>query len=38
VTCLLSANAQRFLPTDALADVGEYTSRAMIDALARRLR
>ena len=31
VTCLFSANAQRFLPTDALADVGEYTSRAMID-------
>ncbi len=30
VTCLFSANAQRFLPTDALADVGEYTSRAMI--------
>lgn len=33
-TCLLSANADCFLPTDALADVGEYTSRAMIDALA----
>ncbi|MDJ0720502.1 MAG: DUF3786 domain-containing protein [Desulfobacterales bacterium] len=33
-TCLFSANADRFLPTDALADVGEYTTRAMIDALA----
>ncbi len=33
-TCLFSANADRFLPTDALADVGEYTARAMIDALA----
>ncbi|MGD9252025.1 MAG: DUF3786 domain-containing protein [Desulfobacterales bacterium] len=31
VTCLFSANAQRFLPTDALADVGEYTSRKIID-------
>jgi hypothetical protein len=37
-TCLFSANADRFLPTDALADVGEYTTRAMIDALARGLR
>ena len=34
VTCLFSANAPRFLPTDALADVGEYTARAMIDGLA----
>ncbi len=32
-TCLFSANADRFLPTDALADVGEYASRAMIAAL-----
>ncbi|MBL0712735.1 MAG: DUF3786 domain-containing protein [Desulfosarcina sp.] len=31
--CLFSANAQHFLPTDALADVGEYTSRAMMDML-----
>ena len=30
VTCLFSNNAHRFLPTDALADVGEYMSRAMI--------
>jgi hypothetical protein len=29
-TCLFSNNAHRFLPTDALADVGEYTSRALI--------
>ncbi len=33
VTCLCGANADRFLSTDALADVGEYTSRAIIDAL-----
>ncbi len=32
-TCLFAANADHFLPTDALADVGEYTSRAMIAAL-----
>ncbi len=30
VTCLFSANAQRFLPVDALADVGEYTSRTIL--------
>jgi hypothetical protein len=30
-TCLFGANAHRFLPTDALADVAEYTSRALID-------
>ncbi len=30
-TCLFSANAERFLPTDALADVGEYTSRRLIE-------
>lgn len=30
VTCLYSANADRFLPTDALADVGEYTSKALL--------
>lgn len=33
-TCLFSTNAHRFLPTDALADVGEYTSRALIAAAA----
>ncbi len=30
VTCLYASNAERFLPTDALADVGEYTSKAML--------
>ena len=30
-TCLFSANAHRFLPTDALADVGEYTSKKILD-------
>ena len=33
-TCLLSNNASAFLPLDALADTGEYTSRAIIDFLA----
>ena len=33
VTCLYSRNAHCFLPTDALADVGEYTSRALIGCL-----
>jgi hypothetical protein len=33
-TCLYSNNAHRFLPTDALADVGEYTSRALMAAAA----
>ncbi len=31
VTCLFSANAQQFLPVDALADVGEYTSRTILE-------
>lgn len=31
--CLLSNNADKFLPVDGLADVGEYTSRAMISLL-----
>lgn len=30
VTCLFSANAQRFLPVDGLADLGEYTSRTIL--------
>jgi hypothetical protein len=30
VTCLFSANARIFLPMDALADVGEYTSRKIL--------
>ena len=33
VTCLYSNNAARFLPTDALADVGEYTVRGIIDRI-----
>ena len=33
VTCLFSNNAHCFLPTDALADVGEYTSRKIIDII-----
>jgi hypothetical protein len=36
VTCLFSQNADRFLPVDGLADVGEYTSRAMIGIVADR--
>lgn len=30
VTCLFSNNARLFLPVDALADVGEYTSRKIL--------
>jgi hypothetical protein len=30
-TCLFGANAECFLPTDALADVGEYTSRRLVE-------
>ena len=33
-TCLFSNNASSFLPLDALADVGEYTSRKIIQILA----
>jgi hypothetical protein len=32
-TCLYSNNARTFLPIDALADVGEYTSRTMLTML-----
>ncbi|MFP4446396.1 MAG: DUF3786 domain-containing protein [Desulfosudaceae bacterium] len=35
VTCLYSANADTFLPTDALADVGEYTSRKILTMIGR---
>ena len=31
VTCLYSNNARLFLPIDGLADVGEYTSRQILD-------
>ena len=30
VTCLYSNNANRFMPIDGLADVGEYTSRTIL--------
>ena len=30
VTCLFSSNAATFLPTDALADTGEYTSKKIM--------
>ena len=33
VTCLYSSNAGSFLPMDALADVGEYTSRKIINLI-----
>lgn len=33
VTCLYSKNAHCFMPTDALADVGEYTSRRILELL-----
>ncbi|MBU0699332.1 MAG: DUF3786 domain-containing protein [Proteobacteria bacterium] len=33
VTCLYSNNARQFLPIDALADVGEYTSKKILDLL-----
>lgn len=33
VTCLYSQNADRFLTTDALADVGEYTVKKIISML-----
>ncbi len=33
VTCLYSYNASDFLPTDALADTGEYTSRKIIELI-----
>jgi hypothetical protein len=33
VTCLFSNNSATFLPTDALADTAEYTSKKIIDIL-----
>ena len=33
VTCLYSANADRFIPLDGLADVAEYTTRKIIELL-----
>jgi hypothetical protein len=32
-TCLYSNNANRFLPVDGLADVGEYTSRRILNII-----
>jgi hypothetical protein len=31
VTCLFSNNANRFMPMDGLADVGEYTSKRILE-------
>jgi len=33
VTCLFSSNANRFMPMDGLADVGEYTSKVILDVI-----
>jgi hypothetical protein len=33
VTCLFSKNANSFMPIDALADVGEYTSRKILELI-----
>ncbi len=33
VTCLFSSNALSFMPIDALADVGEYTSRKILELI-----
>ena len=33
VKCLFSNNANRFLPIDGLADVGEYTSKKIVDLI-----
>jgi hypothetical protein len=37
VTCLFSRNALSFMPLDGLADVAEYTSKAIIQLLKRNL-
>ena len=34
VTCLYSNNANHFIPIDGLADIGEYTSKKMIEIVA----
>ncbi len=34
VTCLYSSNADIFLPIDALADIGEYTSKKILQIIA----
>jgi len=35
VTCLYSSNADRFMPIDGLADVGEYTSRKILELISQ---
>jgi hypothetical protein len=35
VTCLFSHNAPRFMPVDGLADVGEYTAKAILNHVKR---
>lgn len=35
VTCLFSSNADRFISTAGLADVGEYTSRSILEIIAQ---
>jgi len=37
VTCLYSCNASLFMPNDALADVGEYTSKKIIQIIKEQL-
>lgn len=37
VTCLYSCNASLFMPNDALADVGEYTSKKIIQIIKERV-
>ena len=32
-TCLYSNNADAFMPIDGLADVGEYTSKAILEII-----
>ena len=33
VTCLYSNNANQFMPVDGLADVGEYTSKKILNLI-----
>ena len=36
VVCLFSHNANRFMPMDGLADVGEYTSKTILEMVRQR--
>jgi hypothetical protein len=38
VTCLYAHNTERFMPTDGLADVGEYTSKAILETIQPQLQ